>query len=136
MEIDKKEISVSATSEPPTPTAALISELSGQDVAVVEAALVGVRDAYRRGDHQVVEEALLEQAALLQALGVKLLRIAGDTTALPRTQAFANLGLRALEGARKTLGTLADMRRGPRKQTNVQVNVGGPTNELLGASRA
>lgn len=112
-------------------TAAIIADLQKQDIAAVEAALDGVRAAYRRGDRQVIEEALLEQAALLQALGIKLLKIAGSETILARIQVFTNLSLRAMDQARKSLGALAGMSDAPKQQTNVQVNVGAHANELL-----
>lgn len=112
-------------------TAAIIADLQKQDIAAVEAALDGVRAAYRRGDRQVIEEALLEQAALLQALGIKLLKIAGSETVLARIQVFTNLSLRAMDQARKSLGALAGMSDAPKQQTNVQVNVGSRANELL-----
>jgi len=116
----------------PTPAAEIIARLQGQDVASVEAALVGVRAAYRRGDQSVIEESLIDQAAVLQALGLKCIKVAGNENALPRAQVFFNLSLRALDGARKSLGMLADMKAVPKNQTNVQVNVsGGHTNELL-----
>lgn len=121
---------VSGTPPPPSWTVALIAELNGIDVAVVEANLAGVREAYERGDRQVAEHALIEQAALLKALGLKLIRACGDTTA--RIQVFVGLALRAMEQERKTLATLASLRAAPPAQstTNVQVNVGGPANEL------
>ena len=119
----------------PTPAAEIIARLQGQDVASVEAGLVSVREAYRRGDQSVIEEALIDQAAVLQELGLKLIKVAGNEGALPRAQVFFNLSLRALDGARKTLGMLAGMRAVPKNQTNVQVNVSSsPSNELLVAS--
>lgn len=135
----KRAVSVSGTNPTPpaspTPTATLIAELQGLDVDAVEAALVGVREAQRRGDRSVIEAALIRQVALLEALGVKLLRAAGGTQYFPAVQAYTNLGLKALDSARKTLGTLAGMRSGPKNQTNVQVNVGGSANEILEAGR-
>ncbi len=126
------EVSDSKRSAPtPSATVSFIAELQGSDVNAVEAALVGVRDAQRRGDPSVIEAALIEQATLLQALGNKLLRVAGGTHHFPAIQAYTHLSLRALEGARKTLGMLAGMRSGPKNQTNVQVNVGRPANEFL-----
>lgn len=112
-------------------TAAVIAQLQNRDIAEVEVALDSVRAAYRRGDRQVIEEALLDQAALLQALGIKLLKVAGSENILARIQIFTNLSLRAMDQARKSLSVLADMRGAPQQQTNVQVNVGASANELM-----
>lgn len=120
----------------PTPAAEIIAKIQGLEVAAVEAALVSVREAYQRGDHSAIEDALINQAAMLQELGLKLINVAGNESALPRSQVFFNLSFRALDGARKALGMLASMKAAPKNQTNVQVNVSsGHTNEVLVASR-
>ncbi len=118
----------------PSASALIIANLQGSDVSVVEAALVSVREACRRGDNSAIEAALIEQAALLQALGVKLMKVAGKEDLLARVQVFTNLSLRSMDGARKSLGMLlAGKQAAPKNQTNVQVNVGnGPhANEIL-----
>lgn len=120
-----------ASGSSPTATAALIAELGEDDVVVVEATLARVKDSCHGGDRQAIEGALIDQAVLLQALGVKLLKVAGSEGALPRIQVFTNLSLRAFEGARKSLGMIQSAHVVPQSQTNVQVNVGGNTNELL-----
>lgn len=112
-------------------TAAIIADLQQQDIATVEAAMESVKIAYLRGDRQVIEIALLEQAAVLQALGITLLKVAGNEKILVRIQTFTNLSLRAMDQARKSLGALAGMSDASKQQTNVQVNVGSRTNELL-----
>lgn len=127
-------VAKSVSGKPPATlsrTAALIAELQNQNVTAVEAALVGVRQAYQSGNTAVIEGALIEQAALLQALGEKLLKVAGDQKLLPAVNTYTTLSLRAMDNARKTLATLAALRGG--LKTNVQVNVGGPgtTNEIL-----
>lgn len=95
----------------PTPTAAnsvvgMLAELQKTDIATAEAALVATRAAYKRGETAAVEGALLDQFAVLQALGLKLLKIAGDADSPAKIQMFAHLGLRALDTSRKTLGSL------------------------------
>lgn len=116
----------------PTPTAKLIAELQGQEVSLVEAALVAVRGACSSGDFEAVQAMLLEQAALLQALGMKLIRLAGYDHRQKQAPVFVNLALRALELSRKSLSTLHSQRNEHAGQTNVQVNV--TTNELLGGA--
>jgi hypothetical protein len=109
----------------PTPTLQLTAELLDQDVAVVEAGVAGVEDAYATGDLRTIGHALAGQAALLEALGVKFLRIAGqEPKRLQQVQVYANLAFRALDGARKALTALADLRGGPKSQMNMQINVG------------
>jgi hypothetical protein len=111
------------------------------NVEGVEAALVGVRAAWRRGDQTAIADALINQASLLETLGVKLLAVAGNDPAhLKRVELYGNMGLRALEQARKTLDTLAGLRKKPSVQTNVQVNVAGSnvastTNEVFEVDR-
>src|SRR5688572_25668505 len=61
-----------------SPAAVIIAQLEGVDVTLVEAVLVSVRDAYREGDYEPLEAALIEQVTLLQAMGVKLLKLAGN----------------------------------------------------------
>src|SRR5262245_55508076 len=79
----------------PTPTAQLAAELRGEDVRAVEAAIVSVREAYARGDRTAIAEALITQAGLLEALGAKLLALAGaEPGRLDVVQTYANLGLR------------------------------------------
>lgn len=130
LESGEPAMSVSGTLTPKR-TSAVLANLQGEsDVIAVEAAIVGVKEAYRLGDRQNIEEALIDQAALLQALAVKLLTVAGDEGSLTRLQVFTNLSLRAFEGARKTLAMLAAGQLSPQNQTNVQVNVGGRANEL------
>ena len=92
---------------------------------------VGVREAASSGDRQAIEGTLAEQAALLQALGLKLLKVAGKEGNLPRIQVFTNLSLRAFDGARKTLAMLLAGRAVPPVQTNVQLNVTGVANGTL-----
>ena len=116
---------------PPTPTTTLLAELQGLDVEAVEAGLVGVRAAWRQGDQGAIADALIDQAALLETLAAKLLRLAGTDKTLKGMDTYGHLALRALEQARKALGTLATIRGGPRQQTNIQVNVGGSTKEVL-----
>lgn len=134
---DRPTIETKAPSAPmsgaptPTPAAKMIADLTAQDIAAVEASLVSVRDAQSRGDKSVISNLLTEQAVLLQALGIKLMRVAGNEKVLARMQVFANLSLRAFEGARKTLGMLAGGQPTAQTQTNVQVNVSGNKNELL-----
>jgi hypothetical protein len=113
----------------PSRVATLIAELQNEDAAAVEAGLVGVREAFRRGDHSAIEEALIGQAVLLQALGEKFLRLAGNQDSLRVVELYTALSLRAMDSARKTLSTLGTMRGGPKTQTNVQVNVSAPTND-------
>lgn len=118
----------------PSPTTALIANLQGCDVAAVEAVVVGVAQAFQRGDQSAVVERLAEQATLLTALGVKLLNVAGRESMPQVIQIYTNLALRAIDSARKTLATLNDMRGAPRSQVNLQVNVDGRgSNEILGA---
>jgi hypothetical protein len=109
----------------------MIAELSGIDIACVDVALLNFREAASSGNRQAIEGALAEQAALLQALALKLLKVAGNEANLPRIQAFTNLSLRAFDGARKSLAMLLAGQSAPQSQTNVQVNVSGNTNELL-----
>jgi hypothetical protein len=90
-------------------TAILIADMQRQDFAEVESVQDGVRAACRRGDRQVIEEALLDQAALLTALGIKLLKVAGNEDKLARIQVLTNLSLRAVDQVRKSLGVLASM---------------------------
>lgn len=115
----------------PTPTAALIANLQGIDVAAVEHVLVGVREALQTGNTQALAERLTEQALLLEALGVKLLYIAGKETRAQTIQIYTGLALRALDQARKAIAALSALRGEPRTQTNVQVNVARDANELL-----
>ena len=116
---------------PPTPTLTLLAELQGLDVEALGAGLVGVRAAWRQGDQGAIADALIDQAALLETLAAKLLRLAGTDKTLKGMDTYGHLALRALEQARKALGTLATIRGGPRQQTNIQVNVGGSTKEVL-----
>lgn len=117
---------------PAAPTLKLTAELLGQDVAAVEAAVVSVGDAYAGGDMRAIRQALAAQALLLQALGVKLLRVAGaDLARLQRVQVYSNLALRAFDQARKALAALSDMSAQPKQQTNVQVNISRDANELM-----
>ena len=116
---------------PPTPTLTLLAELQGLDVEAVEAGLVCVRAAWHRGDQSAVGDALINQVALLETLATKLLRLAGTDKSLKGMDTYGHLALRALEQARKALGTLATIRGGPRQQTNIQVNVGGNPKEVL-----
>lgn len=114
-----------------TPVTTLIAHLKGVDVDAVEGAPVGVREAWHRGDQAAIADALIAQATLLETLGAKLLRVAGERDTAKTVEIFCGLALRALEQARKTWATLAGLREKPRIQTNVQVNVAGPTNEVL-----
>lgn len=122
---------------PPTPTTTLIAQLQGIDPEAVEQAIVGVREAWKRGDQSVVADALISQATLLETLAAKFLRIAGSQESLKIIELYTGLALRALEGARKTLALLGGLREKPRVTTAVQVNVGGAavpgsaTNEIL-----
>jgi hypothetical protein len=98
-------------------------------VAAVEAAVVGVREAWQRGDQSVIADALIAQAVLLETVGTKLLKVAGAAENPRAIELYGSLALRALEQARKALGTLAGLRDKPRMQTNVQVvNVATPPN--------
>lgn len=114
----------------PSPVAEFVSRLQQEDVNVVQEALDRFKEACRRGDQSFIEQALVEQATLLNALGLKLVDNAGGGHGISHIQLWANLGLRALEMARKSLETLILARGRPSRQTNVQVNVGAPTNEL------
>ena len=116
----------------PSPSAKFLAALQGGDVDEVEASLVSVRDAWRRGNQSAIAGALIAQAALLEAIGVKLLKLSGLENNVRAVQGYGNLGLRALEQSRKTLATVAGLREKPCIQTtNVQVNLGGPSNEKL-----
>lgn len=120
----------------PKTTLALLADLRDQHVSAVAANLDEVRRAQQGGDQGAIAHALLGQAALLEALGVRLLTIAGtDTSKHQRFQLFSNLGLRALDQARKALSTLAGLGGPPTNHTNVQVNIAKRSNELLGADR-
>jgi hypothetical protein len=113
----------------PSQAATCIAAMREQDVAAVEATLVSVREAYRRGDCSAIEASLIDQAALLNELGLKLLKVAGnDSSSLQRIQTYTGLSLRAFDGARKTLAILTGKNAGLANQTNVQVNVGAQTN--------
>jgi hypothetical protein len=102
----------------PTRAADLIAALEKTDVATIEAALAATREAYKRGEVAAIETALIEQFALLQSLGLKLLQIAGNEDLLPRIQTFTHLGLRSLDTARKTLATLKTMNEPSSKDRN------------------
>lgn len=112
-----------------TATAKLIAELQGGEVAVVEAALVSVRDAFAGERALQAENMLLEQSAILQALAVKLFRYAGGSPDSALSTTYLGLALRALDLSRKSLMALVKQPTSP--QANVQVNLGS-TNELLG----
>jgi hypothetical protein len=103
----------------------------------VEATLANLSEAYRRGDNQAIAEALIEQVQLLQALGIKFLTVAGGEKLPKCVEMYSGLGLRALEQARKALMTLHALRDSkPRRQTNVQVNLGGGlANEVFEVDR-
>lgn len=119
----------------PSPVAQFVSRLQGEDVDVVENALVRFKEACREGDHSYVQEALIEQVTLLNALGLKLLGNAGAATSMPGITLCTNLGLRSIELARKSLETLISARGRGNRQTNVQVNLGTPPNEFLEVPR-
>ncbi len=113
------------------PSLALLAQAQGVSVEALEAQIVCVREAWHRGDQSAIADALLSQAALLEATAASLLRNAGAAKNLKTIEAYTHLALRAYEQARKTLGTLAGMRAGPRHQTNIQVNVGEESKEVL-----
>ena len=128
-------VSVSGARKPSS-MATCIAAMQERDVTTVEAVIVSVREAYRRGDPAAVEDALIDQAVLLQELGLKFLKLAGsENTSFQRIETYTGLSLRAFDGSRKTFGMLAKKHAGPGNQTNVQVNVGAqsPTNEILQA---
>lgn len=121
----------------PTPTTDLLVRIHGLDVDRVDAILERAKGAWRRGDESAISDALIEQAALLEGLGVKLLEIAGaDPARLKIVELYSGLGLRALEQARKTLQTLAALRAKPPVTTAVQVNVDGGVRGVVGAGSA
>jgi hypothetical protein len=97
----------------PTPTAEIIAKIQGLDVAAVEAALLRVREAQKVRDPTFVQNALVDQAMLLQALGEKLLKLAGNAEKLASIQTFANLGFRAMDLSRKALTSLVSQPRNP-----------------------
>lgn len=96
-------------------------------------------EAWQRGDQNVIADALIAQASLLETLGTKLLRLAGAEGHPKMIELYGSLALRALEQARKALGILAGLKDKPRFQTNVQVNVAAtgntaPKEVLVGGS--
>ena len=103
-----KTASVTASVPPPSPTspASVIASLRNVALEEVEASLVATREAYKRGEVDAIQAALIDQFAMLTTLGIKLLRIAGDDASLSRIQTFGNLGLRAIELSRKSLEAL------------------------------
>jgi hypothetical protein len=113
-------------SPPPTPstkktsTAKLIAQLEGEQLPAVEAGLAGVREAMQAGDERAVQAILVEQALVLQALGVRLLRYAGTHTDQPAAPTFVGLALKALDLSRKALLGATPQ---PTVQTALQVNV-------------
>ena len=121
-------VSVSGTSFKPSPSpiAYFLARLQDQDIDVVEAALVKFKEACLRGDHSVVEAALIEQATLLNAVGSTLVTNVGSANTMEQKQVWASLGLRSLEMARKSLELVISSRgrRGP------QTSDSAPTNDL------
>src|SRR5690349_2829543 len=114
-------------------TAALIAELQGGQVSVIENALVSVRAALDQGDASDAKAMLIEQAALLQALSVKLFRFVGGLPSGPLATTYLGLGLRAIELSRKSLAAVGQWNTAHSPtpaQTNLQVNI-AQSNELL-----
>ena len=107
------------------------------DVATVEAKLALLSEAYHRGDNRAISDALIDQVHMLQTFGTKLLIVAANQKHDKSMEMYSALGLRALEQARKALLALHGLRdTKARRQTNVQVNVGAPANEVLEVSHA
>jgi hypothetical protein len=128
--LDAPSVSGSISDGTPSPVAELVARLQYQDVEIVETALLRFKEACCRGDQSFIEEALIEQATLLNAVGLRMLDNAADAKVELHVQLWTNLGLRSIEIARKSLETLISTRSRANRQTNVQVNVGVPTNEL------
>ena len=118
-----------ATSLTTTSTAKLLADLQDGQLSAIEAALVAVRDLPGQ-DAEQARQALMEQGIILQALGMKLIRVAGAKLSNPLAPTLLNLGLRAMDLSRKSLASLTSLPGASATQANVQVNI-GRTNELL-----
>lgn len=123
---------------------------SGLDINVLEKQVKELQAGLRGGSLEVVESMLLGQALALQSLFTDLACRAKSQTGLDQLQCLTSLALRAQNGCRSTLQTLAEVKF-PRqavfaKQANIangpqQVNNGAaapapakdvtPSNELL-----
>jgi len=103
--------------KPPESVVKLLSALQGIDAAAVELSLVATQLAYKRGEQETIEGALLDQYAVLNALTLKWMRVAGESNMLPLAVTFANLGLRSMELARKTLSTLNTLKQTTREKS-------------------